>query len=112
MKRILTIATVAALLAAPAAHAGDAFVARLVGITGNVLVSNDHNIASAGEALRLAAGMRVLVTTNSSAVIEYDDGCRIRVAAGERVEIRPDRPCGPRSLHLGGLVAPVIGKQR
>ena len=65
----------------------DNSVARLTGVSGNVLVSNDFNIASAGEALRLAPGMRVLVTTNSAATVVFDDGCRVRVAAGERFEI-------------------------
>lgn len=68
-------------------------VARLTGVSGNVLVSNDFNIASAGEALRLAPGMRVLVTMNSAATIEYDDGCRVRVAAGERFEVHAAAPC-------------------
>ncbi len=110
MKKTLIAAVTLTLLAAPAvASARDASVARLVGISGNVLVSNDFNIASAGEKLRLVPGARVLVTANSSVTVEYDDGCRVRLAAGERFEVRGDRPCATRSTRTGGAYATIVG---
>lgn len=90
MKKLL----VALILAASTgAHANDATVARLVDLKGNVLVSVDWNIASAGEAMRLLPGARVLVTTNSRAVVEYPNGCRVELRAGERFEVSPQAPC-------------------
>ena len=76
-----------------AAHASDNTVARLVNLKGNVLVSSDWNIATAGEFLRLVPGARVLVTTNSKAVVEYHNGCRVELRAGERFEVSPRGPC-------------------
>lgn len=109
MKSTLIAAVIVALAAPALAHARDASVARLVGISGNVLVSNDFNIASAGERLRLPPGARVLVTANSAATVEYDDGCRVRLSAGERLEVRGDRPCATRSTRTGGAYATVVG---
>lgn len=109
MKSTLIAAVIVALGAPAPAQASDASVARLVGISGNVLVSNDFNIASAGEKLRLVPGARVLVTANSSVTVEYDDGCRVRLAAGERFEVRGDRPCATRSTRTGGAYATIVG---
>jgi hypothetical protein len=105
---IRNAAAIAAMACACVAHAGERAVARLVGVTGNVLVSNDNTIASAGEALRLVPGMRVLATLNSSAVVEFEDGCRVKVQAGERFEVRGDRGCAPRAQATGLAFAPVL----
>ena len=92
MKTIRQAVLAATILAAASANAqaSDASVARLVDVSGNVLVSRDFNIASAGESARLAPGARVLATANARAVIEFDAGCRVTVEAGQRVEVRPD----------------------
>jgi hypothetical protein len=114
MSKLTVIAVALCLTAAttsPLAAATQRSVARLVGIQGNVLVSNDNAIASAGEALRLSPGMRVLPTLNSAATIEYDDGCRVTVRAGERAEIRAGHACPARGMQPAGFV-PVIGVRR
>lgn len=109
MRRIVSIALAAAALAASqSAIAQQAPVARLVGISGNVLVSTEANIASAGENLRLAPGMRVIVTLNSAAVVEYTDGCRVRLAAGDRLDVQAGRPCAARASQVGGAYVPVL----
>ena len=90
MKKILLALILAS---SAAAQANDATVARLVDLKGNVLVSSDWNIASAGESLRLVPGARVLVTNNSKAVVEYHNGCRIELHAGERFEVSAQAPC-------------------
>jgi hypothetical protein len=114
MKQIVIAVAAAAVVpfAAAAIHADGRPIARLVGVSGNVLVSNDFEIASAGEALRLVRGMRVIATTNSSATVEYLDGCRVKVAAGERVEVRDGSPCGARAKHGGVSYAPVMDIRR
>ena len=102
MKRILgAIAMAAGILGAAHAHGQGATVARLVSVSGNVLVSNDFNIASAGEALHLGPGMRVIATMNSSATVEFRDGCRVKVGAGEGFEIRSEGPCAARAIRNG-----------
>lgn len=105
---IRNAAAAAAMACACLANAGERPVARLVAVTGNVLVSDANSIASAGEALRLVPGMRVLVTLNSSAIVEFDDGCRVRVHAGERFEIRADRACPARAQAATLAYTPVI----
>jgi hypothetical protein len=77
-----------------------------------VLVSNDFEIASAGESLRLVRGMRVIATTNSSATVEYLDGCRVKVAAGERVDVRDGPPAGHARSMAGFPTPPVMDIRR
>jgi hypothetical protein len=111
VKRLICVAAAAALLTAGSALAGERAVARLIGISGNILVSNEQTIASASEALRLTPGMRVLATLNSRATIEYADGCRVHLNAGDRIEVSAQRPCATREMKPLAL-APVLGGQR
>jgi hypothetical protein len=90
-KSIAAIAT--SLLFASPASADDSTIARLRDLSGNVLVSRDFRIASASDDARLAPGSRVLVTTNSAVTVEYDNGCRVRLGAGERLEVRDAPAC-------------------
>ena len=103
---VVIVAIAAAFLGAQPAHAGKS-VARLTAVSGNVLVSDDSTIASAGEALRLAPGMRVLATINSAATVEYDDGCRVRVSAGERFEVQAATPCSQGGIRKQAA-APLV----
>ena len=87
-------AALALLIASPlAAGAADAAIARIAAANGSVLVSRDATIASARESQRLLPGTRVLTTARATAVIEYDDGCRVTVAPGERFEVAARTPC-------------------
>lgn len=86
-------AALALLLAAPLAAGADAAIARIAVANGSVLVSRDATIASARESQRLLPGTRVLTTARATAVIEYDDGCRVTVAPGERFEVAARTPC-------------------
>lgn len=87
MKGLLATVLATASLATTLAHADEPTIAQLVEVNGNVLVSRDFNIASAGEAVRLVPGARVLVTANSSVTVVFDGGCRVKVVAGERFEV-------------------------
>jgi hypothetical protein len=92
-------AAAAALLAPLPATAGEATVARIIELQGNVLVSRGYQIASATEALRLAAETRLIATGNSTATIEFDDGCRVRLLPGDRLEVRSESPCATLAAH-------------
>ena len=105
--RILALA--AGLLASHAATAGEPSVARIVEVRGNVLVSNGYEMASATEALRVAADTRLLAIGNASAVVEFGDGCRVRLQPGTRLEIRRESPCSPPAA---GVVAHAVVSER
>ena len=83
------------LLAAPALHAQqarDGTVAKLVQMNGNVLVSRESGLATGNESARLLTGTRVITTANSNVVVEYDNGCRVRLEENQRFEVE-NRPC-------------------
>jgi hypothetical protein len=96
MKTQALYAILCALLAAPAVHAQqtrDGTIARLVDMNGNVLVSRESGLASGNEALRLLPGTRVITTANSEVVVEYDDGCRVKLKENQRFEVERGKPC-------------------
>src|SRR5690348_7467466 len=93
--RLVLAITVAAAVA-PAALAQqnrDGTVARLVDMHGNVLVSRESGLASGNDELRLLPGTRVITTANSEVVVEYDDGCRVRLKENQRFEVERGKPC-------------------
>lgn len=103
--RAIATATVLALLAVsqpqaqtgspPRAQAlvGDGTIASLREVKGNVLVSDESGLATGNEALRLAPGTRVITTTASQAVVEFDFGCRVTLKENERFEVEKGKPC-------------------
>lgn len=104
--RIAAAAAIAALALATQAIAQqkDGTVAKLVEIAGNVLVSRDSGLTTGTEAMRLLPKTRILTTANARAIIEYDDGCRVRMEANQRFEVERDRECAA----LVVLAQPVI----
>lgn len=103
-------ATLFALLFAsqPFAQTGDGSIARLVEVNGNVLVSRESGLASGNEALRLLPGTRIITTANSDVIVEYDDGCRVKLKENQRFEVERGKPCAvlmamPQTI----LVAPT-----
>lgn len=100
---------------APIANAGDGTVARLVEVKGNVLVSRDFVMASADEALRLLPDSRVLTTGNAAAVVQYDNGCRVRLTPNQRFHVDVAAPCAMlaaeargNSLRAAGFVTSTV----
>lgn len=84
-----------AVFAAPlhAQQGRDGTIARLVEMNGNVLVSRDAGLASGNEALRVLAGTRVITTAHSEVVVEYDNGCRVKLKENQRFEVESGKPC-------------------
>lgn len=83
-------------VAAPGALAQqnrDGTIARLVDMHGNVLVSRESGLASGNDELRLLPGTRVITTANSDVVVEYDDGCRVKLKENQRFEVERGKPC-------------------
>ena len=86
-------AALIALLAGPAfAQADNPTIARLVEMSGSVLVSHAFNIASAKEGFRLLPGTSVLTTANSAVIVEYDNGCRVKLERNQRFVLE-NKPC-------------------
>ncbi|MEO5694265.1 MAG: hypothetical protein ABIQ72_14150 [Usitatibacter sp.] len=71
----------------------DETVAKLVEVQGSVLVSRDAGLVSGVELQRLLPGTRIITTANSGTIIEYDDGCRVRMKENQRFEVEKDRDC-------------------
>ncbi len=89
----LSAALLALLIAGPAlAHADNQTIARLVDLSGSVLVSHSFNMASANEGLRLMPGTSVLTTANSAVIVEYDNGCRVKLERNQRFVLE-NKPC-------------------
>ncbi len=104
-----TMVLAGALALGPAVHAQqprDDTIARLVDMQGNVLVSRESGLSSANEQLRLRPGTRVITTSHSEVVVEYDDGCRVRLKENQRFEVERGKPCAAL-LALDIFAAPV-----
>lgn len=86
----LCAATVSAQTPPPAR---DGTIAKLVELNGNVLVSREAGMSSGNEALRLLPGTRVITTAKSEVIVEYDDGCRVKLKENERFEVERGKPC-------------------
>jgi hypothetical protein len=93
--KFLTVLAGALALGAPAhAQQGrDGTIARLVETQGNVLVSRESGLASGNDQLRLLPGTRVITTAHSEVVVEYDDGCRVKLKENQRFEVERGKPC-------------------
>ena len=120
MKHILTAIAAAALLALPAspwaqqAQQQPRGVARLKSVNGNVLVSRETGMAAGAQAERLLDGARVITTANSEAVIEFDNGCEVRLKENERFDVDSGRPCAllvgqPLGVPVAAVGAPLAG---
>jgi hypothetical protein len=109
--RILAAAAALAGLAfatQPFAEQKDGTVAKLVEISGNVLVSRDSGLTTGTEAMRLLPKTRILTTANARAIVEYDDGCRVRMEANQRFEVERDRECAALVLLPQAVIVPVV----
>jgi len=88
-------------------------VARLKSVNGNVLVSRESGLATGAQAERLVNGTRIITTANSEAVIEFDNGCEVRLKENERFEVDSTRACALLAAQplgvAGAAIAPITG---
>jgi hypothetical protein len=63
-------------------------VARLSDLEGNVLVSRDDAMIAAATDQRVASGTRVLTTAGAGVVVNFDNGCDVRLKENERFTVR------------------------
>lgn len=68
-------------------------VARLKEVKGNVLISRESGLTAGTEAGRLVEHARVITTANSTAIVQYDNGCEVRLKENQRFEVETDKPC-------------------
>ena len=80
-------------LPAYAQQGRDGTIARLVETHGNVLVSRDTGLSSGNNELRLVPGTRIITTARSEVIVEYDDGCRVKLKENQRFEVERGKPC-------------------
>ena len=92
-RRLAILVGALALGLATHAQERDGTIARLVEMHGNVLVSRDSGLASGSDRLRVMPGTRVITTAQSDVVVEYDDGCRVKLKENQRFEVERGKPC-------------------
>jgi hypothetical protein len=68
-------------------------VAQLKDVHGNVLVSRESGLGAGRDGLRLAAGVRVITTNKSDAIVHYDNGCEVKLKENERFEVVTGKAC-------------------
>jgi hypothetical protein len=79
-------------------------VARLKQVTGNVLVSREAGLAAGSQEQRVGNGVRIITTANSEAIVEFDNGCEVRVRENQRFEVDSEKPC---ALLVAQALGPV-----
>ena len=89
-------------------------VARLKIVTGNVLVSGEAGMSAGAQEDRLLNGARILTTANSEAVVEFDDGCEVRLKENERFDVDKSKACAlmagePLGVPQAAVAAPLVG---
>ena len=101
----------AASLIAPALFAEEPRlgVAQLKDLQGNVLVSRESGLGAGREALRLAAGTRVITTNRSSVTVVYDNGCEVKLKENERFEVETGKPCAALAAAPQSILATPAG---
>jgi len=103
------LVALAACLAGPiCAQQAEQGIARLTDVRGNVLVSRDTGLAAGANATRLVDGVRVITTSHSGVVIEYDNGCRVELKENQRTVVQRDRPCEALLALVESLGEPSI----
>jgi len=80
-------------------------VAALKSVVGNVLVSKETGLASGADDARLARGTRVITTTNSEAIVKYDDGCEVHLKPNQRYVVDTDKPCEALIAQVESILA-------
>ena len=119
MRLIYSIGSLA-MLAASFIPSTAVSAADLKSISGRVTVNTGGGFTTATGPTGLRPGDRVMVGQNSSARVEYDDHCIVKVLPGAVYTVKRQSPCrdgAGRLLHaghtkemiVGGLVAAGIG---
>ena len=101
----------ATVCAQPATEAGA--VATLKSVEGIILVSHPEAMAAGTRYQALRAGVRVLSTADSKAVIHYDKGCDVDLKENQRFTVRPLDECAAliASIESMGIGAAASGNK-
>ncbi len=102
------LAAFMACIAGPLFAQSEPGIAKLSDVHGNVLVSRDTGLAAGSNATRVMDGMRVITTSHSGVVIEYDSGCRVELKENQRTLVQRDKPCDALLALVESLGEPSI----
>lgn len=102
------LAGAACIAAAPLFAQSQEGIARLTDLHGNVLVSRDTGLAAGSDSTRLVEGVRVITTSNSSVIVQYDNGCRVELKENQRFVVERDKPCALLLAEVESLAQPSI----
>jgi hypothetical protein len=102
---------------APREGADASPIAQLRDLKGNVLVSNATGMSAATDGQSIPNKVRVTTTAKSEVVIRFAEGCDVKLAENQRLDVDGCRPCAalvaavqavPVDVALGA-VAPAAG---
>lgn len=88
---------------------GDSTIASLKSVVGSVLVSKETGLSSGNDDVRLGTGTRVITTSNSEAVVKYDDGCEVRLKPNQRFEVDKGKTCAVLISQVESIVTEAQG---
>ncbi len=96
-RQILKSAVAATLVVAlPIAQGAAPGTARIEGLRGNVLMSQDSGLAAAVEGAWVTDGSRVIAMHGANVSLVYNDDCQVPLGQNQRVEVKSDVPCAQR----------------
>ena len=97
----------------PVILSGAAFAQSVTEIRGDVRLNGGTGFVQVKVSRSVAVGDRVMARPKGSAVIQYSNGCRVRVAPGEIVTVLASPPCVaggppfPTRLMLSASIRPM-----
>lgn len=98
ISKYAAVAAVGLLCLAGQASAKDATVAQISAVKGAVMVNQGGAYAKATSASALAAGARVVASSDASARITYSDGCVVSIAPNAMATVGEKSPCATSGL--------------
>ncbi len=104
--RISSILLFAGLLVIGTVHAQAASVTPQIG---NVYVNTGNGFELITSQTKAITGMKILIRSGGTAIINYDDGCAVRIGSGRVWEIAAKTPCADGNNYID--MAALTGRQ-
>ena len=113
-KKNLGLTIIASVLAAVVRvpSAADELSATVARIEGEAVASKGAEYITANEGMVLRTGQRIMALAQSSAVLQFSDGCRYKIEANELLIVERESPCALGLVAEGTVAAGAIPTQQ